>query len=227
MFYRRRACAQREWIQLAYSATLLEGLVEPPQRPEVVPVQPCAGSVARVQLESPLEFLLRPRPIPVVNVEMAQRRMRFRQRFVQFHRSQRGRLGWPADVALRHDVIVVQPHVSFVERRIGGGVGRVLGNRLLLVFDCLADGVHRPLIVFVLTLEEQLVDLRLDGAPGRKLCFICRTDSDLDLPGDLTCHLTLQRKNVANVSFVGASPEMAVSWPVYQLSSDSNPVART
>src|SRR5262249_46495927 len=135
MFYRRRACAERKWLQLTYSPTLLKCLVEPPQRPEINPVQPCAGSVVRLQRERSLEFLLRPWPIPVVDVEMAERRMPFRQHFVQFHRPKRGRLGRPADLALRHDVVVVQPHVSFVERGICRRVTRVLGYRLLFVLD--------------------------------------------------------------------------------------------
>ncbi len=184
--------------------------------------------IARIKLDSLLEFLLRPLPIPIeYEFRPTQRGVRLGQRTVKLEGLPCGCLGFRESLlggqncirtSSQHRVGVSQPGVT-------QGVSRIFFDCLLEVFKALLECFRRPLVPIISPFEIKLVGLGVDRACACQARLLLGRHLDLDLAGNGSCDFILQAEDIAQITFIALGPQVLVRSCLDQLRRDAHPVA--
>src|SRR2546422_8299816 len=153
--------------------------------------------------------------------------MGFRYGRVQFKRAQRGRSSRWKSFVNREIPVPAQDKIDLAPPSMGKGEVRVFSNSLLNILSSVSEAFPRPLVVMVLSMQQQLKCLRVHGRRGRQSLLLLGRDLDFDLPSDCPRDLALQDAHIAQVALVALGPKVPVALAMDQLSGDTHSVTST
>jgi len=192
----------------------------------MAPIEVVGIGAVGSQFQGAFELLLGGDPVEVVDCrDVGEHAVRLAEPRVERQRLRAGVSG--------SGVVLVRPQrAGFGELRIshgeGGvrqGVGGVLGDCLLEVFDPLATPFRGVAQVTVSALQIQLVGLQIAGGLMVEPGLLIGRQFRLERGRDLQRHVRLDREDIREPTVVRLDPEVSVRFCVDELCHDPHPIA--